>query len=92
MVEAKLGESVMQAATGNLVPGIVADCGGSCSCATCHAYVDPLWATRVPRVDADEAAMLEGVVDPRPGSRLTCQIAVTEMLHGAVFQLPSSQY
>lgn len=91
-VEAKLGESVMQAATGNLVPGIVADCGGSCCCATCHAYVDPPWAARMPRIGADEANMLDGVVEPRPGSRLTCQIAVTETLDGAVFHLPKSQY
>jgi ferredoxin, 2Fe-2S len=92
VVEAKIGESVMLAATGNMVPGILADCGGSCSCATCHAFIDERWAAAVPPVGADEAAMLEGVVDPKANSRLTCQVMVTEALDGAVFRLPASQY
>ena len=92
LVEAKTGESVMLAATGSMVPGILADCGGSCTCATCHAYIDERWMDAVPPVGSDEAAMLEGAIDVRPNSRLTCQVTVTEELDGAVFRLPASQY
>ena len=91
-VDAKVGESVMLAATGNMVPGILADCGGSCTCATCHAYLDERWVDKVPPVGEDEAAMLEGALDTKPNSRLTCQVNVTEELDGAVFRLPASQY
>lgn len=92
VVDAKAGESVMLAATGSMVPGILADCGGSCTCATCHAYLDEAWVGRVPPVGADEAAMLEGVLDPKANSRLTCQVTVSEELDGAVFRVPASQY
>ena len=92
VVDAKAGESVMLAATGNMVPGILADCGGSCTCATCHAYLDERWADKSPPVGEDEAAMLEGALEVRPNSRLTCQVQVTEALDGAVFHLPVSQY
>ena len=92
VVEATAGESVMLAATGNMVPGILADCGGSCTCATCHAYLDERWAAKAPPVSGDEAAMLEGALDVKPNSRLTCQVIVSEELDGAVFRLPVSQY
>lgn len=92
VVEAKVGESVMQAATSNMVPGILADCGGSCTCATCHAYLDERWADKVTKVSEDEAAMIDGALDTQPNSRLTCQISVTEALDGAIFRLPVSQY
>lgn len=92
VVEAKLGESVMQAATSNMVPGILADCGGSCACATCHAYLDERWAEKVPQLGQDEIAMIDGAVDTQANSRLTCQISVTEALDGAIFRLPASQY
>ncbi len=92
VVEAKTGESVMLAATGNMVPGILADCGGSCTCATCHAYLDERWTDKAPPVGVDEAAMLEGALDVRPNSRLTCQVPVSDELDGAVFRLPASQY
>ncbi|MGQ0697349.1 MAG: 2Fe-2S iron-sulfur cluster-binding protein [Panacagrimonas sp.] len=92
VVDAKLGESVMQAATSNMVPGILADCGGSCTCATCHAYLDERWADKLPPAGEDEIAMIEGALDTRPTSRLTCQIKITDALDGAVFVLPASQY
>ena len=92
VVEARAGESVMLAATGNLVPGILADCGGSCTCATCHAYLDERWAGKAPPVGEDEAMMLDGALDVRPNSRLTCQVNVTDELDGAIFRLPASQY
>lgn len=92
VVDAPVGESVMLAATANLVPGILADCGGSCTCATCHAYIDERWANKVPPPSEDELAMLEGALDTQPNSRLTCQVQVTEALEGVVFRLPASQY
>ena len=91
-VDAEVGQSVMQAATDNMVPGIMADCGGSCTCATCHAYVDEAVMSKIPPRSEDEEAMLEGALDPQDNSRLTCQIHITEELDGAVFRLPESQY
>lgn len=90
--EAKPGQSVMQAAIGAMVPGIVADCGGACSCATCHGYVDEAWLDRVPAASADEAEMIDaGCLDTQPNSRLTCQIKVDEQLEGLVIRIPPSQ-
>jgi 2Fe-2S ferredoxin len=88
-VEAQPGQSVMQAALGAMVPGITADCGGACTCATCHGYVDEAWLGRVPAPSADEADMIDaGCLDARPSSRLTCQIRITEALDGLVIRLP----
>lgn len=86
------GTSVMQAAVNNMVPGIVGDCGGSCSCATCHAYVRPEWQAKLTPADEAEHAMLEGVIDLRPTSRLTCQLIVSDALDGLTVDLPASQY
>ena len=91
-VDAPLNESVMQVATSNMIPGILADCGGSCTCATCHCYVDERWADKIPPKSEDEADMLEGAIDPEANSRLTCQVMVTEELEGAIFRIPESQY
>lgn len=91
-VDGKLGDSVMQVALDNMVPGIVGDCGGSCSCATCHAYVDPEWADRLPSPSEDEKLMLEGVTVLEANSRLSCQVNVTSDLDGIIFRLPESQY
>jgi 2Fe-2S ferredoxin len=88
-VEAQPGQSVMQAAIGALVPGITADCGGACTCATCHGYVDEAWMGRVPPASADEVDMIDaGCFDVQPNSRLTCQIRVKEELDGLVIRLP----
>ncbi len=86
------GTSVMQGALNNMIDGIVADCGGTCSCATCHCYVDEAWMDKVPPVSEIEQDMLECVLDPQPNSRLSCQITVTEDLDGLVVRLPESQY
>ncbi|MDR5804845.1 2Fe-2S iron-sulfur cluster-binding protein [Caballeronia sp. LZ001] len=85
------GETVMQVAVANGVSGILGDCGGSCACATCHAYVDPVWLDRVPAPDASERDMLECAVDSDESSRLTCQIAMTDALDGLIVRLPRSQ-
>ena len=90
-VEAQEGQSVMQAALNNLVPGIVAECGGFASCATCHGYVDEAWLTKLPPPDAAEAGMIECAYHVRPNSRLTCQLKVTPALDGLVLRLPVSQ-
>ena len=90
-VEAQEGESVMQAALNDLVPGIVAECGGFASCGTCHGYVDEAWLTKLPPPDAAEAGMIECAFHVRPNSRLTCQLKVTPALEGLVIRLPVSQ-
>jgi ferredoxin, 2Fe-2S len=88
-VPADAGDSVMQAAVNALVPGIVADCGGACSCATCHAYVDAAWTDRVPPALPDELDMIDGgCLHVEPTSRLTCQIQITPALDGLVLRLP----
>ena len=90
-VEARPGRSVMQIAVEHAVPGILAECGGSCSCGTCHGYVDPAWVGRLPAVSETEAFMLEAVPEPGPGSRLCCQIAMHGGLDGMVVRLPREQ-
>jgi len=91
-VEVHVGRTVMQAAVDNSVPGIVADCGGSCSCGTCHGFVDEQWLARIPTVQPDEASMLEGLLEIKQNSRLTCQIPVTPDLDGMIVRLPKSQF
>ncbi|MBS7691903.1 2Fe-2S iron-sulfur cluster binding domain-containing protein [Pseudomonas lalucatii] len=91
-VTGDIGQSVMQAAMFASVPGIQGDCGGACSCATCHAYVDDHWHARVPEAEGSEADMLEYAVERRATSRLTCQLVISEALDGVVLHLPVSQY
>jgi 2Fe-2S ferredoxin len=92
VVQAEAGQTLMQAATGNMVPGVVADCGGCCTCATCHVYVDAAWADRVPAPGDEEKSMLECVLDPGPTSRLSCQIKLGTELSGLVVRLPAAQF
>jgi 2Fe-2S ferredoxin len=92
LVDAEVGKSVMQNAVENLVPGIVGDCGGACSCATCHGYVDPAWADRVDPKNEGEEAMLDGALRVEANSRLTCQITMKAELDGLVVRLPVSQF
>ena len=91
-VEVAVGRSVMQAATDNFVPGIIADCGGSCSCGTCHGFIDNESIAKIPAVQPDEASMLDGLLETQPTSRLTCQISVTPDLDGMIVRLPKSQF
>lgn len=90
-IDATAGQSVMQAAVNYMVPGIIADCGGNCSCATCHVYVDPVWYARVPSPSTNERDMLECALDANETSRLSCQIAVTPELDGLIVRVPESQ-
>lgn len=90
-VDADVGQSVMQSAVDAAVPGILADCGGSCSCATCHGYFDDTWKDRLPPPSASETEMLECVIEPHPNGRLTCQVKVTDDMNSMVIHLPESQ-
>ena len=91
-VDAKEGMSVMQSAVNNGVAGIVAECGGACSCATCHVHVEQEWFDKLPEAQAMEKEMLDFVMSPQPTSRLSCQIKVTAELDGLVVHTPESQY
>ncbi len=84
-----VGLSVMRGAIENRVPGIVAECGGACACATCKVYVRKEWAERLAPPEAMEEAMLEGTATD---VRLSCQIEVSQALDGLVVEVPSSQY
>jgi 2Fe-2S ferredoxin len=90
-VEVKPGLSVMEGAVRNNIPGILADCGGVCSCATCHVFVDPEWLARTgPRTDVEES-MLDYANEVQPNSRLSCQIKVADALDGLVVNMPERQ-
>ena len=91
VIEARNGSSVMQTAIDNGVPGIDADCGGSCSCATCRVIVTDEWMNLVGRPDEDEESMLDLNPEREANSRLSCQIEVTDALDGLVVNLPEFQ-
>lgn len=92
VVDVKSGMSVMEGAKKNDVPGIDADCGGGCSCGTCHVYVDPAWQARVGGRHPIEDATIEFADKVEPNSRLSCQIKVTDDLDGLVVRMPQSQH
>ena len=91
-VEAQEGMSLMEVAVANGVPEIVAECGGACACGTCHCFVAGEWVDRLPPKEDMEAAMLDCVIDPRPQSRLSCQIRISDEIDGLVVEVPESQY
>lgn len=90
-VEAENGSTVMENAIKNSVPGIEAECGGACACATCHVYVDEDWIGTTGSPEAMEEDMLDFAYDVRPNSRLSCQIKVTDELNGLVVTVPERQ-
>ncbi len=90
-LDAENGSTVMENAIKNSVPGIEAECGGACACATCHVYVDEDWAERVGQPEPMEEDMLDFAYDVRPTSRLSCQIKVTDDLDGLVVSVPERQ-
>jgi 2Fe-2S ferredoxin len=90
-VEVSEGLSVMKGAVDNAIPGIDADCGGACACATCHVYVPEAWRHLTGEAGQDEKDMLECAIDMKEGSRLGCQIALTQALNGLVVHMPPSQ-
>lgn len=91
-VDATLGQSLMRAAVDHGVPGIDADCGGACACATCHVYVDPAWLERTGSRGEMEESMLGFAAAAQDNSRLSCQIEMTEALAGIVLRLPEGQH
>ncbi len=90
-IEVANGLSVMEGAVQNNIPGIDADCGGSCACATCHVYVDEKWFDKIPKKESAEEDMLDMAYETNKFSRLACQITVTENLDGLVVKMPSKQ-
>jgi len=91
-VEADKGLTVMEAAKKAMVPGIEAECGGACACATCHVYVDAAWTEKVGKPNEMEADMLDFAFDVRDESRLSCQIKVTDELDGLILRVPEKQF
>ena len=85
------GLSLMEGAVQNNIPGIDADCGGSCACATCHVYVDEKWFDKLNDKADAEQDMLDVAFEPNKFSRLACQITVTDELNGLVVKMPSKQ-
>ncbi len=90
-VEAAAGSTVMENAIKNMVPGIEAECGGACACATCHVYVDEAWVEKTGAPDPMEEDMLDFAFDQKPTSRLSCQIKMNDELDGLVVKIPERQ-
>ena len=93
-VEVPVGLSVMRGAVDNDIPGIDADCGGECACATCHVYLEPEWLEKLgtPVPGSQEASVLSFAAVAQPNSRLACQITITEELDGLVVRMPAGQH
>ncbi|MDQ2803867.1 MAG: 2Fe-2S iron-sulfur cluster-binding protein [Pseudomonadota bacterium] len=93
-IEVPIGLSVMRGAVDNNVPGIDADCGGECACATCHVFVDPAWLdkTGIPEPGSQEAEMLSFAAAAAPNSRLSCQIKMRDELDGLIVRMPEGQH
>ena len=90
-VEAKNGTSIMEAAVQNMIPGIDADCGGACACATCHVYVAEGWMSKLKDKDDMEESMLDFAEGQQENSRLSCQIIMSDELDGITVTTPDSQ-
>lgn len=90
-VEAEVGETLMEAAIKHAVPGIVAECGGACSCATCHVYVEETWREAAGEPSEMEEDMLDFAFDVRATSRLSCQVRISPALDGLIVRIPEHQ-
>jgi len=90
-VEAKSGASIMEAAVQNNIPGIDADCGGACACATCHVYIDDAFLPKLKAKDDMEDSMLDFAENVQPNSRLSCQILLSDDLDGIKVTTPEDQ-
>lgn len=91
-VHVEEGTSVMQGAVDNMIEGILGDCGGACSCATCHCYVDPTWLATTGTPGEIESDLLEFADNPKSNSRLSCQLVMNDELDGLVVTIPESKY
>ncbi len=92
VIDADTGATVMETAVKNMVPGIDADCGGACACATCHVYVDPNWTATTGAASEMEEDMLDFAFDVRENSRLSCQLKITDGFDGLIVRLPEKQF
>jgi 2Fe-2S ferredoxin len=90
-IEMPLGFSIMEGAIKNSIPGIDADCGGSCACATCHVYVDEKFLHKIPEAEEAEKDMLDFVQDAEKSSRLSCQIIISNEIDGIRVKMPKKQ-
>ena len=90
-VDVDAGYTVMEGAVNNDLDGLPAECGGACACATCHAYIDPQWLSKLTALDDMEDSMLDAAFDRRDNSRLTCQIEVTNELDGLVVHIAENE-
>ncbi len=90
-IEVQNGLTVMEGAVQNDIPGIDADCGGGMACATCHVYVKEDWFNKLPKKEDGEEDMLDMAFEPKPNSRLSCQIIVSNDLDGLEVNIPSKQ-
>ncbi|ARS27498.1 2Fe-2S iron-sulfur cluster-binding protein [Sphingomonas sp. KC8] len=91
VVEGEVGESAMRCATRALIPGVIGECGGAMACATCHCYAAPPAGATLPEPAPQERDMIDGCIDTRPTSRLTCQVVLEPALAGITFTVPASQ-
>jgi len=92
VIDVQPGTTVMEGAVKNMIPGIDADCGGACACATCHVYVDKAWLGKIQPMQEMEKTMLDFAEGVEATSRLSCQIQVTEALDGLTVRMPKSQH
>jgi 2Fe-2S ferredoxin len=90
-VTVKIGQSVKDGAVNNLIPGIFAECGGACACATCHVYIDNQWVDRVGPAGDVEKEIIEFAEGVQENSRLSCQINISEALDGLIIHVPEEQ-
>ena len=91
-VDAEIGATVMETALKNDVNGIVAECGGACTCATCLVHVEESWLAKAGSRSAEEEDQLDFAFDVRPNSRLACQISLTDDLGTLTVQMPGGAY
>lgn len=87
-----VGQTAMEGAVNRGIDGIIAECAGSCVCATCHVIVDDAWVAKTGEASEDEKMMLEAASEREENSRLSCQITITEEMDGLILKMPSSQY
>ena len=90
--DVEVGQNLMEGAVDHMIDGILGECGGVMSCATCHCYVDKAWVNKIPPASEMEEDMLDMAIDPEGNSRLSCQIEMTEELDGLVVHLPKRQF
>ncbi|EAS50241.1 ferredoxin [Aurantimonas manganoxydans SI85-9A1] len=90
-IDAPNGTTAMENAVKHDVPGIEAECGGACACATCHVYVDEAWTAKTGEPEPMEEDMLDFAYEPQPNSRLSCQIKMRDDLDGLVLTVPAQQ-